>query len=259
VFSGVVDISSVRLDFLLAARNDLQICAADIGNAFLYGRTREKVYIRAGKEFGAQNYGQILIIDKSLYGLRTSSARFHEHLSAKLVRTMGYHPSKADPDLWMKDVGTHYECIARYVDDIIAFGKDPLTTINEIKRDYILKGVGRPEYYLGGDVVELDRTWHKLNVKQALSAKTYASNVVDKYEKLLEMTFRNYNSPMDEKYHPETDESDLLGERDASIYRGLVGSANWMITLGRFDIAYATSSLARFSMAPRTGHLRAMY
>jgi hypothetical protein len=132
----------------------------------------------------------------------------------------------------MKDVGTHYEYIARYVDDIIAFGKDPLATINEIRRDYILKGICRPEYYLGGDVVELHNTWHKLGVKQALSAKTYARNVVEKYEKLLETTFRIYNAPMDEKYHPGTNESDLLGERDASIYRGLVGSANWMITLG---------------------------
>jgi hypothetical protein len=96
VFSGVVDISSVHLGFLLDALNDLQICATDIGNAFLYGRTREKVYIRAGKEFGEHTFGKILIIDKSLYGLRTSSARFHEHLSTKL-RSMGYQPSKAYP------------------------------------------------------------------------------------------------------------------------------------------------------------------
>jgi hypothetical protein len=257
VFSGVVNISSVRLGFLIAGLNDLQICAADIGNAFLYGRTREKVYVRAGNEFGPHLKGKDLIVDKSLYGLRTSSARFHEHLSAKL-RTMGYYPSKADMDLWMKDCGTHYEYIARYVDDIIAFGKDPLSTINELKRDYILKGVGRPEYYLGGDVVELDATWHKYGVTQALSAKTYATNVVEKYETLFNMELRKYNSPMEKEYHPETDESELLDETGASKFRGLIGSANWMITLGRYDIAYATSSLARFAMAPRSGHMKAM-
>jgi hypothetical protein len=158
VFLGVVNISSVRLGFLITAMNDLQVCAADIGNAFLYGRTREKVFIKAGREFGEDICGETLIVDKSLYGLRTSSARFHEHLSAKL-RSMGYMPSKADTDLWFKDMGSHYEYIARYVDDIIAFGKDPLSTINEVKRDYVLKGIGRPEYYLGGDVVELDATW----------------------------------------------------------------------------------------------------
>jgi hypothetical protein len=63
---------------------------------------------------------------------------------------------------------------------------------------------------------------------------------------------------MDKEYHPEADETDFLGEKDASLYRGLIGSANWMITLGRFDIAYATNAMARFGMKPRQGHLKAM-
>lgn len=108
-------------------------------------------------------------------------------------------------------------------------------------------------------MVELDATWHIHEVKHALSARTYAKNVVEKFETLLGTTFRSYNSPMDKDYHPEADESDLLGPRDASVYRGLIGSANWMITLGRFDIAYATNSMARFGMAPREGHMKAMY
>ena len=64
--------------------NGLQVCAADIGNAFLYGQTREKVYVKAGQEFGAGITGQPLIIDKGLYGLWSSSTHFHEHLSCKL-------------------------------------------------------------------------------------------------------------------------------------------------------------------------------
>jgi len=83
IFSGVIGMETIRLGFLIAAMNGLDVCAADIGNAFLYGRTRKKVYIMAGKEFGSDS-GQPLIIDKGLYGLRSSSARFHEHLSRKL-------------------------------------------------------------------------------------------------------------------------------------------------------------------------------
>eukprot|EP00978_Attheya_sp_CCMP212_P039249 scaffold202574_cov16-Attheya_sp.AAC.1 len=58
--------------------NNLQVCAADVGNAFLYGKTREKVYVIAGPELGDDD-GKRMIIDKGLYGLRTSGARFHEH------------------------------------------------------------------------------------------------------------------------------------------------------------------------------------
>ena len=149
IYSGVVGIESICIGLLIAELNGLQVCAADIGNAFLYGKTKEKVMIRAGKEFGAYMADKILIVDKSLYGLRSSSARFHDHLSSKL-RRMGFTPTKADPDLWIKDCGTHYEYIARYIDDVLAFGKDALKIIQEIQKDYILEGIGRPEYYLGG-------------------------------------------------------------------------------------------------------------
>ena len=178
-YSGVVSMDSIRLGFTLAEMNDLKVCAADIGNAYLYGRTKEKVYVVAGPEFG-DDHGKNMIIDKGLYGLRSSGARFHEHLSGKLTK-MGYRPSKADPDLWMKKVGDHYEYIARFVDDVLAFGKNPLATIEELKKDYILKGVGRPEYYLGGNVEELHPDWHSDGVRIALSrkpmSKTWSRNM----------------------------------------------------------------------------------
>ena len=105
IFSGVVGLETVHLGFVLAKLNGLTACAGDIGNAFLNGRTSEKVYIIAGPEFGPVLEGQRLIVYGSLYGLKSSGARFHEHLSANL-RKMGYVPTKADPDLWMKDCGT---------------------------------------------------------------------------------------------------------------------------------------------------------
>jgi hypothetical protein len=43
----------------------------------------------------------------------------------------------------------------------------------------------------------------------------------------------------------------------ATPYRAVIGSLNWVVILGRFDVIYATNTLARFSMAPRLGHLKA--
>jgi hypothetical protein len=146
IFSGVVGMESVRICFVLAKLNELEICDGDIGNAFLYGKTKEKVFIIAGPEFGPKLQGKHLIISKALYGLKSSSARFHEHLSATL-RKLGFRPSKADYDLWMKPVGDHYEYIARYVDDVIVFSKDPLSIITELKKTYVMKDVGKPQYY----------------------------------------------------------------------------------------------------------------
>jgi hypothetical protein len=72
---------TVRIGFFLWELYGLSCCAFDIGNAFLHGIIKEKVYITAGPEFGVNLHGKNLIIDKSLYGLKTSVARFHEYLT----------------------------------------------------------------------------------------------------------------------------------------------------------------------------------
>jgi hypothetical protein len=82
---------------------------------------------------------------------------------------------------------------------------------------------------------------------------------VEKYEQIFAVdAFRQYQTPMEEQYHPELDASVLLTAKECSLYRGFIGSPNWMITLGRFDIHYAVNTLSRFSMAPRQSHLQAM-
>jgi predicted fused transcriptional regulator/phosphomethylpyrimidine kinase len=58
---------------------------------------KEKVYITSGPEFGANLHAKNLIIEKSLYGFKTSIARFHEHLVESVLR-LGFKKSNHDPD-----------------------------------------------------------------------------------------------------------------------------------------------------------------
>jgi len=255
--------------------NNLEVCAADISTAFLYGKTREKVYVIAGKEFG-EHAGKRMIIEGGLYGLKTSAARFHEKLAVKL-RAMGFTPSKTDYDLWIRHKGDHYEYVATYVDDILAFSCEPMNIINEVSKEFDLKGVGKPEYYLGGNYhttkdieglqevnndspdTHLSSKWLKEGIKTAFSARTYVQQSISKLEEMMGVKeFSTYNSPMHEAAHPEIDDSPLLDAENHSKFRSLVGCANWLVTLGRFDIAYAVNAFSRFSMAPRKGHLDGM-
>jgi hypothetical protein len=89
---------TVRIGFFLGELYRLSCCACDIGNVFLYEKTKENVHITAGHEFGANLHGTNLIIDKYLYGLKTSAARFHEHLNESLLR-LGFKKTNHDPEL----------------------------------------------------------------------------------------------------------------------------------------------------------------
>ena len=54
--------------------------ATDIGNTYLESYIKEKVYIKAGAEFG-DRAGHYLVISKALYGLKSSGLRWHERLA----------------------------------------------------------------------------------------------------------------------------------------------------------------------------------
>jgi hypothetical protein len=64
IYSGVVRMDTVRIGFFLGELYELLCGACDIGNAFLYRKTKYEVYITAGPEFGANLNGKSLIIDK---------------------------------------------------------------------------------------------------------------------------------------------------------------------------------------------------
>jgi hypothetical protein len=57
------------------------------------------------------------------------------------------------------------------------------------------------------------------------------------------------------KDHPEEDCSPLLDSYHHREYQALIGMLQWVTTISRADVYYATSSLSRFSAAPREGHL----
>jgi hypothetical protein len=59
-------------------------------------------------------------------------------------------------------------------------------------------------------------------------------------------------------YHPEIDDSPLCTEDDSAKFKLVIGCYIWIIVLGRFYIAYATSAMSKFNMLPREGHLKAV-
>ena len=127
----------------LAKLNGLEIYTTDIGNAYLEAYTKEKIVIRAGKEFGDQA-GHLLIVSKCLYGLFSSSLRFNEML-AKCLSDLGFERSKCEADIWMRDKGDHYKYVCIYVNDICVCSKDCLSILIALQSDpynFKLKGTG---------------------------------------------------------------------------------------------------------------------
>ena len=103
----MVSLCGIRTLIFLAELNKLDTWATDIGNAYLEAVTCEKLFIIAGPEFGEQQ-GHTLIIYKALYSLRTSGLRWHNRF-ADVLRSLGFNPCVAEPDIWMRRDGDIWE------------------------------------------------------------------------------------------------------------------------------------------------------
>ena len=54
------------------------------------------------------------------------------------------------------------------------------------------------------------------------------------------------------------DNSDELGDEEASYYQSLIGILRWMVELGRVDICTEVSMMSSHLALPRKGHLTAL-
>ena len=122
--------------------NDLDILACDIQNAYLTTLCREKIWTRAGPEFGSEE-GTIMIVNMALYGFKSSGAEFRAKL-AGVLHDIGYTPSKADPDVWIRpavktDGAEYYEMVICYIDDVLAISDMPMRTMDGIRSLFKLK------------------------------------------------------------------------------------------------------------------------
>jgi len=153
----------------------------------------------------------------------------------------------------------HLQRSVRPSDSLIIQHKDPLAVMRELEGHFQMKGVGAPRHCLGGDVHELDPQWHIQELTHSFSAETYIQNCIPKMLKLYGIDqFKTSTIPMDPEYHPELDKSPLMDADGVSKHRSVIGSLNWILTLGRFDIAYSLNTMNRHCMAPRVGHWEAM-
>ena len=235
-YSGVISLRALRLIVFLSELNNLELWGADVSSAYLEAKTNEKVYFVAGDEFGDKR-GHTMVINKALYGLRTSGLRWHEKF-ADILRDIGFYQSKGEPDIWMRSNGETYEYIGVYVDDLAIAAIHPEEIIKILQQHHglKLKGVGPMKFHLGCDFQR------DFDGKLSFGPKSYINKMLDNYERLFGEKPKEYITPLEKNDHPELDDSEFLDQAGINIYQSLIGAAQWAVSLGSFDIQTAIMS-----------------
>jgi hypothetical protein len=81
-----------------------------------------------------------------------------------------------------------------------------------------------------------------------MAPKKYIEKIMMGYEQMFgEKPLTKVHSPLEKGGdHPELDTSELLDQTGVQQYQSLIGSLQWAILLGRFDIATAVMYLSSF-------------
>ena len=261
-YSSVVSRDSVRIALTIAALNDLKVLTCDIQNAYLTAKCREKIWTRAGPEFGSDQ-GKIMIVVRALYGLKSSGAAFRA-LLAETLHDLGYVPSKADPDVWMRPAVksngfTYYEYVLCYVDDVLCISDQAMNTMKGIQETFKLKDdkIEEPDVYLGASLSKMNNETNK--ECWAMSSDKYCAAAVANVTEVLGKKGLRLPSkcatPLVHGYRPEIDVTPELKADGLQYYQELVGVLRWAVEIGRVDILLEVSMMSAHLALPREGHL----
>mgnify|MGYP003331585170 FL=1 len=269
-YAGVVSRESVRIAFTYAALNGLDVCAADIRNAYLQAPSSQKDFVICGPEFGLENVGRVALIHRALYGGKSAGQDFRNHLRA-CMRHLEFTSCLADPDVWMRPAikeggGEYWEYILLYTDDSLCISEHPDRTLrNELGKYFGLKeeSIGSPKIYVGGNVrkVQLEtgvQCW-------AFGSSQYVQAAMGNVKKYLDDCHvtgdtrywlpAKAKTSMRTSYRPELDVTPELTQRYASYFQSLIGVLRWIVELGRVDVCLECSLLSSHLALPREGHL----
>ena len=127
-YASVVSRESIRLAFMLASLNNLDVLQADVEGAYLNAASSEKLFTICGPEF-REFAGRRAVIRRALYGTKSAAASWRSAIS-KVIQGLGFEMCRADNDVWMRKgfnkAGEKvWEYVLIYSDDLLIVARNP--------------------------------------------------------------------------------------------------------------------------------------
>ena len=91
---------SVRLTFLIAGLNDLNICDCNIGNAYINAPCLGLLWTKSGSESGSEK-GYVFLLVRALYGMKSSGEASRAN-PAEILNSVYYRSTESEPDVWIE-------------------------------------------------------------------------------------------------------------------------------------------------------------
>jgi hypothetical protein len=257
-YSPVARISSLRAVLAIAAHNDWEIESFDFNGAYLNGELDEdeEIYMQPPPGYDFEYEGEVLKLEKSLYGLKQAGRRWYETLSRALI-DLGFWISENDPGIFIKYIDEDILILVIYVDDCTLTGSSAELIdeyIDILDSIFSLTHLG-PIYWLLGIKIIRDRDARTISLSQT----TYITNIIERFHlqdaKPLKTPMTPGTLPSKDDCPSDQTEHDYMAKVP---YREAIGSIMYAAIATRPDIAFAVSTLSQFLENPGRLHWEAV-
>lgn len=235
IYSPVAKMTTIRTILSVGNQKKYYFEQMDVKNAFLNGRLEEDIYIYPPEGVDCKE-GNILKLNKALYGLRQASKCWNEEINGFLFE-MEFRRSESDYCLYTKKVGNDYIYLLLYVDDICLAGADLeylKTCKKELMEKFQMTDKGSLKNFLG-----LEIYYNKDEGILTISQKRYVEGIFRRFN------FDNCNSvatPIDPKLRIEINKED----KESKPVQELVGCLMYLMLGSRPDLSFAVNYFSRF-------------
>ena len=254
-FSATIRATSFRTLLAISAGRKLRMEHFDVTNAFSQAKLDDvDLFVEPPKGFeeweiiNGKKVSKLLHLKQALYGTKQASRLWQATLRDWLIDPeMGFVQNKADPCLYVREVGKSYLVIGVYVDDIIFAhnGHDFKWFEDKFTTRFRAKHLGPIDWFLGMAVDQHDD--YSIDVCH----EQYVEKCGLKF-----LTKEQLANPIDHvnpKYFDKLDRADTSFERKQMSnkpYMELIGSILYAAVMSRPDVAVHSSILAKFSADP---------
>jgi transposase InsO family protein len=258
-YAPVARLSSIRTILALAARLNLELHQIDIKGAYLNGvlTDNEVIYMRQPPGYPYPNSGgQVLRLQKTIYGLKQSGRRWYQRLTDICRETMGLTRCNVDQAVFYRRDANSLIVMAVHVDDCTIAAR-PAEVVIELKEKLGTRvevtDLGELHWLLGIEIAR-DRDARTIRLTQ----RQYIDDIIRRYGCHNE---RPLSLPMGTNMRLSSDQSPKTPEDIAAMrnipYRQAIGSLMYASLATRPDITFAVTRLSKFLQNPGPAHWEA--
>ncbi len=231
-YAPMCRIEAIRLALAITVRKRLKLLTIDVTTAFLYGTIKEDIYLSIPDGIDIDRKKFVLKLNKSLYGLRTSSRTWTDLLQQKLY-SLGFSqtPEKC---VYLRKHREKLTLLLTYVDDILITGNDDdfvQFTISALHSSFRIRVNYSPTNFVGLDFQWIGQDLH-INQK----------NYIDRLSKILPAPpSKTFSTPIE--YGSKIEKAPF--QNDDRTFRQIIGAVLYIARFSRPDISYAVTALSR--------------